>query len=75
MGDVDIINYSENKVVIQTKNPGIGFLVLTDAFYPTWKVRIDSNRNHEKIYRTDYNFRGVVVPAGKHLVEFYNSLF
>ena len=75
VGEAKIIDYSTNKVIIQTENPGSGFLVFTDTFYPTWKARIDSNRNHEKIYRTDYNFRGVVVPAGKHLVEFYNSLF
>ena len=29
----------------------------------------------DKIYRTDYNFRGVIVPAKKHKVEFYSSLF
>ena len=72
-GMTDIVYYSENKVIIETENSETGFLVLTDSFYPTWKVKIDSRR--EDIYRTDYNFRGVIVPAGKHKIEFYNSLF
>jgi uncharacterized membrane protein YfhO len=73
IGKVNIINYSENKVVIKTENQKTGFLVLTDSFYPTWRVSIDGKIS--KIYRTDYNLRGVIVPGGKHVVEFYNSLF
>jgi len=75
IGKASIIYYSENRVIIKTENSGIGFLVFTDSFYPTWKVKFDSVTMPEKIYRTDYNFRGIVVPAGKHKVEFYNSLF
>ena len=50
-----------------------GFLVLTDSYYPTWHAAVDGVE--EKIYRTDYNFRGIIIPAGKHKVEFHNSLF
>ncbi|MBI2613515.1 MAG: YfhO family protein [Candidatus Levybacteria bacterium] len=73
IGKVNVDYYSENKVIIQTDNSGEGFLVLTDSFYPTWKVKINSRQ--ENIYRTDYNFRGITVSAGKHKIEFYNSLF
>ena len=73
VGKVSISYYSENKVIIETDNEGIGFLILTDSYYPTWKVRIDSAL--DKIYKTDYNFRGIIVPSGKHKIEFYNSLF
>jgi len=73
VGEAEIVQYSENKIVINTKNTGDGFLVLTDSFYPTWKATIDGVG--AEIYRTDYNFRGVVVPSGKHRIEFYNSLF
>ena len=72
-GRVGIIEHSQNRVTIDTENQAEGFLVLTDAFYPTWRVTVDQNQT--KIYRTDYNFRGIVVPAGKHRIEFYNSLF
>ncbi len=72
-GKANAVHYSENKVIMETDNAGIGFLVLTDSYYPTWHVTVDGIK--EKIYRTDYNFRGVIVPAGKHTIEFYNSLF
>lgn len=72
MGSAKIIKYSENNVMIETINEGAGFLVLTDSFYPTWKVKIDDIKGG--IYLADYNFRGVFVPAGKHLIEFYITL-
>ena len=72
-GNVDIINYSENKVVIRTENSGIGFLIFTDTFYPAWKASVDGKA--VKIYKADYNFRGIIVSEGKHKIEFYTTLF
>ncbi|HVZ67433.1 MAG TPA: YfhO family protein [Patescibacteria group bacterium] len=71
-GNAKIVTYSPNRVIINTDNSGDGFLVLTDAYYPTWKVKIDGV--DKKIYITDYAFRGVFIPKGKHTVEFYNNL-
>lgn len=65
---VKIIDYQLNRVVLVAENVHKQFLVLTDSYYPTWKVLIDGQE--EKIYLTNFNFRGVVVPAGKHRVEF-----
>jgi hypothetical protein len=73
VGSANITYYSENKIIIDTENIGTGFLILTDTFYPTWRATIDNNS--AKIYTTDYNFRGVLVPIGKHRIEFNNSLF
>ena len=73
MGNANITGYSENKVVIETENGSTGFLVLSDSFYPTWKATIDGKGT--KIYRTDYNFRGIIVPGGSHRIEFYDTLF
>lgn len=72
IGNAKINQYGENKIIVSTDNPSEGFLVLTDSFYPTWKAKIDGEAT--KIYRTDYNFRGVVVPGGKHMVVFYPTL-
>jgi len=72
-GRVKISNYSENKVTLETQNSGDGFLVLTDSYYPTWHATIDGKET--KIYLTDYNFRGIVVPKGNHKIEFYVTLF
>lgn len=73
VGSVSNIMYSASKVIYQTNNIGMGFLVLTDSFYPTWHATVDGNPT--KIYRTDMNFRGIVVPAGNHIIEFTDSLF
>nr|MBI5455875.1 YfhO family protein [Candidatus Levybacteria bacterium] len=72
-GEAKIVNYSENKIEILTKNNKEGFLVLTDSFYPTWHAMIDGKET--KIYKTDYNFRGIEVPKGNHNIEFYITLF
>jgi len=73
VGSAKIIQYSANKIIIDTRNKGAGFLILTDTFYPTWKASVDNKL--VKIHIVDYNFRGVVVPSGTHRIEFYNSLF
>jgi len=70
---VKIKKYSENRIEIETENDGDGFLVLTDTFYPSWNTTVDNKET--KIYLTDYNFRGIIVPKGKHKIIFYNNLF
>lgn len=73
MGSAKIISYEENRVEIKTESKEEGFLILTDSFYPTWEAQIDGKKTH--IYLTNVNFRGVIVPAGKHRIEFINNLF
>ncbi|MCL4418706.1 YfhO family protein [Patescibacteria group bacterium] len=73
IGRASITDYREDSVLISTSNMGKGFLVLTDSFYPTWHAKIDGKET--KIYLTDFNFRGIIIPEGKHVAEFYNALF
>lgn len=68
-GDAEIISYGENEVIIRTRNEEDGFLVLMDSYYPSWKVFIDETKQ-TKIYRINYNFRGVIVPKGNHIVRY-----
>jgi len=42
--------------------------LLNDAFYPGWKSFIDNKQ--VKIYRANYLFRAINLPAGRHLVTF-----
>lgn len=71
-GSAKINMYSENLVRIQTNNRDTGFLVLNDSYYPTWSATIDGVKT--MIYKTNVNFRGIVVPKGSHMIEFKNSL-
>ena len=60
--------YSENQVIVAVQVNSDRILVLTDIYYPTWKVYIDDNPR--ELLEVDYLFRGVVVPKGKHFVRF-----
>ena len=45
-----------------------GLLVLTDAYYPGWRAYVDGRP--ARIYPANVAFRGVVVPKGRHRVDF-----
>jgi hypothetical protein len=60
--------YQNNRVLINTQLSQPGVLVLTDAFYPGWKVFVGGDEH--PIRRANYLFRGVELPAGNHEVEF-----
>ena len=69
---VEIVEYSENSVIINTNSAIRRLLVLTDSYYPTWKVIIDGKPG--KIIKTNYFFRGVVIPEGQHSVKFGTTI-
>ena len=68
VGQVEIKNYGENEILIQTKNQGPGILVLTDSFDSGWQVFVDNQK--KEVLRADFNLRAVVVPEGKHQIRF-----
>jgi uncharacterized membrane protein YfhO len=55
-------------VVVRTDAGRAALLVLSDNMYKGWKATLDGRP--AVIYRTNHTFRGVVVPAGVHTVEF-----
>lgn len=60
--DIHNIEYDVNAT-------GTNYLVLNEVYYPAgWKAYIDGKETD--IYKTNYLFRGIVIPAGKHKVEF-----
>lgn len=67
-GTVKINSYTANKINLSVQIQNKAFLVLSDNYFPGWKATIDGKP--VKIYRTNYTFRGVVVPEGNHQVEF-----
>lgn len=66
-GSVDFTTYSPNEVVIETSSESPKLLFLSDVFDPGWKATVDNNAS--MIYRADYDFRAVFVPAGKHTIR------
>jgi hypothetical protein len=63
-----LINGGIHKLEYEVTASGNNFLVLTEPYYPAgWKAYIDGNET--EIYKTNYLFRGIIVPPGKHKVE------
>ncbi|MBI5032276.1 MAG: oligosaccharide flippase family protein [Chloroflexi bacterium] len=68
---VSIVEYSGSQVKIQSKQDCAGWLVLTDSYFPGWLAYIDEQDT--TLYKADYNFRAVYVPAGEHIIRFKYS--
>ncbi|MBI5613386.1 YfhO family protein [Candidatus Gottesmanbacteria bacterium] len=67
-GVAKLREYKENDMTfdIDTKTPKLFYL--SDTYDPGWKAYIDG---HEaKIYRANYNYRAVLVPAGVSVLHF-----
>ncbi|HAV42603.1 TPA: hypothetical protein DCX15_01100 [bacterium] len=67
-GEATIIEYQPEKVIIQAELNQDGFLVLSDSWYPGWKVFVNGKKG--KILRANYIMRAVQLSNGRHLVEF-----
>ena len=66
--DVSVVRYEADDVVLEVSSPRPGFVVLLDTCFPGWKAFVDGDET--PIYRADYNFRAVTVPAGRSSVHF-----
>jgi len=67
-GRVIITSYEDNRVVLRADFAEAGFLVLNDIYYPAWEAEIDGRP--APVYRANYLFRAVALPAGQHEVRF-----
>jgi len=67
-GTATVTHYAPEQVEVATEASGAALLVLSDNYYPGWQAFVDGQR--AEVFRTNHTFRGVVVPAGKHRVEF-----
>jgi hypothetical protein len=65
---VSIVHWEPNHITISTSAPGKRFLLLSETYFPGWKATIDGMST--SIFRSNYIFRGLVVPGGKHTVIF-----
>jgi len=57
-----------NQISVTVYAPRDAWLVMTDAFYPGWKVNVDGKK--AEILKANYFQRAVFVPKGSHIVKF-----
>lgn len=65
---VDVVKYSPQEVIIKADVKDAKFLILSDSYYPGWRVYVDGKR--DRIYRADYILRAVYLEPGKHIIKF-----
>lgn len=66
--EVRLVSYEAQRIAALVESPADGYLVLTDTWYPGWKVSVDGRST--ELLRADLIFRAVFLPAGKHEVVF-----
>lgn len=67
-GIARIDQYTPNKIKVNVNSLSKAILTLSDAYYPGWKAFVDAEE--VPIYRANFAFRAVVLPAGSHEVTF-----
>ncbi len=64
-----VMDYKFHNIKIEASATGNNLLFLGEVYYPPgWKAFIDGEET--EIFKTNYGFRSVIVPEGKHTVEF-----
>ena len=64
--NVKLIEHEADRLVIRAEMACNGMVVLSDAFYPGWRARVD--HRPVRIYEVNGAMRGVAVPRGTHSV-------
>lgn len=67
-GSAKITSYTANRVTGEVSTDKTALLFLADNYYPGWKAYIDGQET--AIYVANYTFRAILIPEGKHKVEF-----
>jgi len=64
-----VTRYTSADIAIDAYASKPALLVVSEVYYPAgWKAYIDGSET--EIYKTNYVLRSVIVPAGKHTLEF-----
>ena len=67
MDEAAIVAYEPRRVEIAASAAENATLLLTDTYYPGWNAYVDGEP--APLWRGNYLFRAVPVPAGVHVVE------
>ncbi len=63
-----VVEYEPDRIVVDTRAPAAGVLVLAEAYADGWTAEVDGRA--ERVFRADYDLRGVLVPAGEARIVF-----
>ncbi|MBI4550813.1 MAG: hypothetical protein HY710_00950 [Candidatus Latescibacteria bacterium] len=63
-----ITRYEPNRMTVSVTMTKPGILVVGEVYYPAWRAYIDGRPG--RLYQADGTLRAVVLPAGRHTVEF-----
>jgi hypothetical protein len=64
---VSVLSYEPEEIVLRASLPAPGYVVLSDSWYPGWRVTVDGET--ATIERANLAFRAVHVPEGTHTVR------
>ena len=64
----NIVEYAAERVVVETSAAADAVLVLSDLYHRFWEARVDGRP--ADIFPMFHVMRGVMVPAGRHRIEF-----
>jgi hypothetical protein len=67
-GTVERLSYRPNHADLDVTCEAACYLVLCDTYYPGWLATVDGQKT--AIYRTDAMVRGIIVPQGRHHIQF-----
>ncbi|MBN1115591.1 MAG: hypothetical protein JXA77_00175 [Bacteroidales bacterium] len=70
-GSISLKSYAPNHLIYDSESPVDEFAVFSEIYYNSgkgWNAYIDGNKTEH--VRVNYVLRGMIVPAGKHSVEF-----
>jgi Bacterial membrane protein YfhO len=71
LGVATVTRRSATRVVVEASASERCILVLSDAYYPGWRATVDGDP--VELFPAYCAFRGVVLPAGEHVIEYTYS--
>lgn len=64
----EVTKHEPNRLEVHTASSGAGVLVLSENYFPGWRVYVDGQS--AELLRVNYNLRGVSLSPGEHTVSF-----
>lgn len=73
LGETKEIKSKNDEIIIKVKTDNPCFLVLSENYFPGWKVFVDGKQ--KKLFRANYFMQAVFLSSGFHKVKFMYSPF